>query len=326
VSRHTTSVGDSRPLEQSIATMDTTTIPDRNKPGHLPKLLARLRDGAFVTRQDRCGRALHRLAYRRETDLLAEIIQNILGESFTEAKEISANWLLHRQISQRCWHSMAYSSFSRVRKTALDSLFPHKHQVVRYIDNCKRGVLIASIHMGDYLNGLLNLCLSASSGKEVFILRDREWDQQEDRVFKKFGVAGARVTVLRRQGNVALSALRQLRRGNIVVALYDLPRQWGSTTRVTFFDHQMSLVRGPAELAILAEADILPIMFHYGVDGSRIIDSFPVYRPPSHTRASLATSVQEITQHLIAQAERQIGQFPGQWHHWNLLPAMLADD
>ena len=306
--------------------MDTTTNPDRNNSGHLPELLVRLRHSAFMSRQDRCGRVLNRLVYRHETDVLAEIIQNILGESFTEAREISANWLLHRQISQRCWHSMAYSSFARVRRTALDTLFPHKHEVVRYIDNCDRGVLIASIHMGDYLNGLLNLCLSASSSKEVFILRNRERDQQEDRVFSKFGAAGAKVTVLRGQGNVALSALRQLRRGNIVVALYDLPKQWGSTTRVTFFDHQMSLVRGPAELAILAEADILPIMFHYALDGSRTIDSFPVYRPPSRTRASLATGVQEITQHLISEAERQIGRYPGQWHHWNLLPAMLGDD
>lgn len=304
---------------------------------HLGYLLAILSKSTTATAPGRfCYRWLNILLSGIETDQLSLLIQKILGESPTRAKEISTDWLLHRQLSQLCWQRMAGSSIDRARSNALDSLFPHKRQVVRYLQNCSRGVLITSIHMGDYLNGLLHLCMSTPSHKQVFILRNRKWDRQEERAFQKFSATGIKVTVLRRQRSVAITAIRQLRRGNIVVALYDLPGQWGSTTKVTFFDQQMALVKGPAELAILAEADILPIMFHYAADGTRVIDTFPIYRPTSRGGVSpedislgglsLELRVQQTTQYLIDQAERQIRKFPGQWHHWHLIPAMLADE
>lgn len=307
--------------------MPNSAAADPNDAHHLIRLLASVSIGAIASPPGRyCSRLLNELLFSNEIDQLAQLIQKILGESPAGAKEISANWLLNRQISQRCWRSMADSSFERVRRNALDSFFPHEHQVVRYMQNCNRGVLITTIHMGDYLHGLLRLCLSLSCQKKVFILRNRKWDPLEERAFEKFSTAGARVTVLRRQRSVALSAVRQLKRGNIVVALYDLSKQWGSTTRVTFFDRKMALVRGPAELAVLAQADILPIMFHYAGDGSRLIDSFPVVRSPAIAGVSLNATVQQITQTLVNQAERQIRRFPGQWHHWHLLPSMLADE
>ncbi|HJN52372.1 MAG: hypothetical protein QGI68_19555 [Pseudomonadales bacterium] len=313
-------------LDQLVPMMLKPTASDRPRASHLSGLLANLASGAVASRPGRrCCRSLNAVFFRRNTEHLARLIQKIMGESPAQAKQISADWMLYRQLSRRCWQSMADSSYSRVRSNALTSLFPHKSQVVRYIQNCDRGVLIASIHMGDYLHGLLHLCLSASSRREVFILRNRSWTIQEERAFQKFSNAGVTVTVLRRHRNVAIQAVRQLRRGNIVVALYDLSSQWGSTTRVTFFDHEMALVRGPAELAILAKADILPIMFHYATDGTPVIDSFPVYRSPPLRSVSLEATAQQVTQHLVTQAEWQIRQFPGQWHHWHLLPAMLAD-
>jgi len=307
--------------------MNKSDTPDLSRSSPLSILLERSSKNVVATPS---SRRYHRLVngflFGNETDRLAELIQKILGESPAEAKKISRDWLLYRQISQHCWQNMATLSFQKVCLNALDCIFMNENQVARYINNCPRGILITSIHMGDYLNGLLHLCLSASYRREVFILRTRNWEKQEELVFQKFSAAGIRVTVLRRQRSVALIAVKQLKRGNIVVALYDLPRQWGDTTRVTFFEREMSLVKGPAELAILAEADILPIMFHYENDGSQVIDSFPVVRTPSRKGICLYSTVQQLTQYLVTQAELQIRQFPGQWHHWHLLPDMLTSD
>jgi hypothetical protein len=314
-------------MHKPVASMLRSASSQRHGHSLLNRLLADLSEVTVTSRSGRrCCRFLTELFYPNEIDELTELFQQVLGESPAHAKAISADQLLYRHISRRCWQRMANSSFSRVRKSALDCLFPHKHQVVRYIRSCQRGVLITTIHMGDYLHGLLHLCLSASSRRKVFILRNRRWDQQEERAFQKFAAAGSRVTVLRRQRNVALQAVIQLRRGNVVIALYDLNRHWGSTTRVTFFGHEVALVKGPAKLAILAQADILPIMFHYASDGSRAVDSFPAIRPCRHGSDSVEAAATRVTQHLADRAEQQIRQFPSQWHHWHLFPDMLADD
>ncbi len=62
-------------------------------------------------------------------------------------------------------------------------------------------------------------------------------------------------------------AVRALRKGDIVVVLYDLPRRFGRTVEVGFFGRRAHVVRGPAELAVLGHADVLPLFTHYDADG-----------------------------------------------------------
>ena len=73
-----------------------------------------------------------------------------------------------------------------------------------------------------------------------------------------------------------MTAVRALRRGDIVVVLYDLPRQFGRTVAVDFFGRHAQVVRGPAEIAVLGRADVLPMFTHYEADGVAVTEAKPV--------------------------------------------------
>jgi len=167
--------------------------------------------------------------------------------------------------------------------------------------------------MGDYLEALRQLRLVAPVERPIYVLRRGRASAAEQRAFAR--VAGAASLTVLRGGESLGAAVRALRRGALLVALFDLPARYGRTAPVTFFAHPARFVSGPATLARLGRADVLPLFCHYADDLRPVAEAAPVFA---------ASCAEHATQQLCALAEQRIRARPAQWAHWSLLDELLV--
>ena len=122
--------------------------------------------------------------------------------------------------------------------------------------------------------------------------------------------------MLRIGRGAAATAVRELRRGNVLIVFFDLPRSFGPTVEVDFFGHRASFVRGPAEIALLGDADVLAVFTHYDETGGSIVEAMPVIAARSCPQEARARQVEEMSQQLCKWAEQRIRRYPPQWANW----------
>ena len=253
-----------------------------------------------------------------------DLIQQVLGESRQQSLAILKGWVLYTVVSRFCWIRLADKGHSAVNSGHPSLTFLDVRKVVNYLNFHQHGLIIATIHMGDYLNAFLTLSRSVSGSRQVYVVRNKTWTPEEQKLIRRFQSTQLSVDVIRHDSAAARKIIRQLRRGNIVILLFDLSEVWGGTTRVRFLGRNMNIVRGPAELAIVGHADILPVMCHFDDQYTPVAEAFPVIRPSTTTTRNLPESARQITQTLVDIADQHIRKHPEQWHHWQLIPQMLS--
>jgi len=264
-------------------------------------------------------RALARVAARRllPTDLgrLTYAFEELLGEPADAARRLLFDWFFYRQLEAASWNGRV----PHRRAELLDAA-----RVGAYVAECPRGIVVATIHLGDYLEGLLQLRLACKWEKRVFVVRRAAWSAIEERAFARVASADVELTVLRTGRGAAAAAVRELRRGSVVIVLFDLPDRFGRTVEVELLGRHAHAVRGPAELAVLGAADVLPIFTRYDENGVVVVEAAPVVAARSVPRESHGARCREIAQRLWRLAEARIRRDPAQWANWLVVGEMLA--
>jgi hypothetical protein len=240
--------------------------------------------------------------------------ETLLGETSAAARALVYDWFFYKQLERASWLP---TDGGRAAGVLLDA-----RRVGDYLNMSTRGVVVATLHMGDYLEGLRQLRLACGAERNVFVIRRREWSDAEQTIFDRIG-AGAALTVLRR-GHAA-TAIRELRRGAIVVVLFDLPARYGRTVGVDVFGRRANVVRGPAELSVAGNADVLPLFCHYDAESIATAQAMPVIAAPG-TSGGRAERVVIVTQRLWKLAEAQIRVYPSQWAHWPLVDELMGGE
>jgi len=264
-------------------------------------------------------RALARIAARRllPIDLapLTYAFEELLGEPKDAARRLLFDWFFYRQLEAASWNG----GVSHGRAELLDA-----ERVGAYVAECRRGIVVATIHLGDYLEGLRQLRLACKWTKRVFVVRRAAWSESEQRAFARVASTDVELTVLRIGRGAAAAAVRELRRGNVVIALFDLPDRFGRTVEVELLGRRAHAVRGPAELAVLGEADVMPIFTRYDDRGVLVVEAAPVVAARAVPRESRSVRHREIAQRLWRLAEARIRANPAQWANWVVIGEMLA--
>ena len=107
----------------------------------------------------------------------------------------------------------------------------------------------------------------------------------------------------------ARGLIRALRRGRIIALLVDIP-EGGPTTVVRYCRGPVAFSTGPASLARLTGAPLLPAECWWTPTGYRV-RIHPPYRPPD------GANDQAVTQGLATILERKVHAMPEQWYPFN---------
>ena len=110
--------------------------------------------------------------------------ETLLGETSAAARTLVYDWFFYKQLERDSW----------VGLTAVDpGVLLDARRVGDYLNASPRGVVVATMHMGDYLEGLRQLRLACSVERKVFVIRRREWSGAEQTIFDRVG-AGTSLT------------------------------------------------------------------------------------------------------------------------------------
>ncbi|MES3008578.1 MAG: hypothetical protein V4751_12500 [Pseudomonadota bacterium] len=184
------------------------------------------------------------------------------------------------------------------------------------ISRCPGSRVLVTIHMGDFVGAFRCLAEQVETGRQVLSLQ-RERHNAVTHALN----ADLRLQILPHGEGVSAAVVAGLRKGNQSLGvLFDLREDFGATTEVLFFGQRARLVKGPAMLAILGRAPIIPFVT-WECDGVDQIDMEDMIDTRVRDGESLPHAVTRITQMLARLAEKWIRRTPAQWKY---LPALLS--
>ncbi|MDP1932636.1 MAG: hypothetical protein Q8L60_14375 [Gammaproteobacteria bacterium] len=196
-------------------------------------------------------------------------------------------------------------------------VWPEKEDYIAYIAAQPGSRVLVTIHMGDFLGAFRCIAALANPRRGAISLRrEQETDREKDyRVGERLDHK-----VLRHGQYNPISIVGALRKGDHTLAiLFDLRDEFGETVAARFFGHQARFVKGPAQLAIMGKAPILPFVT-FERNGCNHIELETVIDTRLLSAESLMDATSRITQQLVTLAEKWICRTPEQWKYLNSLP------
>ncbi len=253
---------------------------------------------------------------KQQLNKIAHLMALLLGESPHQACLLSRRWAQSMRRIERNWQQAVSLSLNRALSMA-DLLHSNEtEQLVHYLRTQPQGIVLVSLHMGDYLIGLFHI-LRHLHGRRIFIVRRKAASAQETGAFAKLKEYGLQTGVIRSyHPAAALQVHRSLCQGHVVVMLYDLPGTFGTTLNLQFLGQQVAWVKGPAAAAAMARAVLVPCIT-YRQERLRCA-LLPVSSPVG------TGQIQQSAQQLADWATVYVRRYPDQWLHWHLVPEMVV--
>ena len=209
---------------------------------------------------------------------------------------------------------------SRPRMHALPTVhWPGAETFRAAVSRDGRPLLMATLHMGNYLHHLLALAPQLTWLGRVTLLRRSENPALEASLLAHASDLGLELRVAHTGQQAGRTALRALGQGEHVLLLYDVPPSFdiGRTVTTTLLGHRAALPAGPALLCRSGNALLWP--FCVVPEGRNFVlhqrDPFPVCS---------AAEVEPATRKLARFAESAILARPEKWLLWAHLPEIWS--
>ncbi len=256
---------------------------------------------------------------------MASVFESLLNESPAHAQTLARQWRANMLLVRKLWHDCARVPLTTALQQADAIVMPDDQSVAAFISSAPRatkpqGIVLLTIHMGNYLYSILRILNLIPRPRTVFVLRKKSWSALEQNAFNKIDQLGHTIITVRHGPAAARKIAAALRNGDIVILLYDLSRRWGETIPVDFLGTRMHWVTGPLRLSMLGRSIVFP--FYSYAQGDRWhcdwLNALDYREPCKH--------VAEEIQRTVAIVEPYIRRYPGQWNHWQLIPEMLPDE
>lgn len=190
-----------------------------------------------------------------------------------------------------------------------------------------RPILIVTMHMGDFQLGFLKLVEVCSPLKrQLSVFKMSAEDEREDILLKAFGRFGAYPQVLRANKEGGRLAFLALRSGHIVAMTIDLEVSVKTRSAVNFLGHPCYMQNGPATIALINRALILPVINFTEKSGQRVVKVHPyIDTLDVFTSLPMVKRVDLLTQQLAEQLEIWIRTWPSQVQAWFAIADTLVE-
>jgi lauroyl/myristoyl acyltransferase len=216
----------------------------------------------------------------------------------------------------RTMHAFAWCLSERYERLVTDRPFRVEVEGKEYWDAVagrSDGIVVVTAHLGLYEVGSM---IPAQTGmRHVHLVRETEVDPRAQEFIRRTvsAVEGSHYTMHFQTGNplFALSLVEALQRGEIVAIQADRPRTGGKCVASTLFGRPFDLPAGPAVVARIAGAPMLPVFaFRLGRRHFRLRFRAPIH--VAHSASRLA-DVESAMRRVAAEIEEAVRAAPHQW-------------
>jgi len=197
------------------------------------------------------------------------------------------------------------------------------NQYQQFLRDHQGSRIIASFHLGDYIYGINHLMALEPRDRNALVMRQQSCSfENSHNVLSQLGErAWPRSSHIISNRPQLRELTGQLRQGNTSLVLFcDLPESYGETVKVSFLGRPARFPKGPALLAVLGRAPLLPVINIF--DGEKfIIHIGNLIDSSSVEGEGQEQYLARITQELINVFEPLFLKYPEQWRYLNALPS-----
>jgi len=203
---------------------------------------------------------------------------------------------------------------------------PQREAYLNLIRKDGRSRIVASFHCGDFLYGSASLFSLESNKRRKYVLSlNRGSSACYSNLAAGFGHAAPNTEcelLLCETGSSKLSQI--LRAGNASILLFcDVPSGINETIEVKFLNRRAWFSIGPAILALVNRAPLLPLI-NYSVGNSSYLKLGSQIEPGLMPSETLREGALRITQSLVSFFESVFLENPEQWRFLSLLPCYFS--
>jgi len=190
-----------------------------------------------------------------------------------------------------------------------------------------RPILLVTIYMGNFPLSFLKLISSVDIERQVYIFKVNPKSANEERLFSLYHRASQYVHPLRLGEHGGKKAFFELRKGNIVAMMIDAEVRVTSREKVAFLNQSCNMQSGPATLAYLSKATILPVVNYTNGHGQQVVRiEKPIASQKLLTDSSHKEAIARITQELASTMENWIHMAPEQVQRWPSIAQIMAQN
>lgn len=180
-----------------------------------------------------------------------------------------------------------------------------------------RPLLIVTIHMGDFQLGFLRLMERFRPARKTFLFKLNAGDEKETALMKAFESLMNPPTVLRVKEGGGRAAYLALRQSHIVVMTIDLEVKVNSRSVVDFFGKPCYMQNGPATIAVLSKALVIPIVTYKNHKGHKVVRVEPSIDSCANAQGeTIEQRIDRVTQELANCLQQWLINWPEQAQAW----------
>lgn len=279
----------------------------------IPPLTRRLASLPLATRRRLLrGVWLARTTFRAEAGLaLNDTLRHALRLSSREARRLDREIAFHDTLTELEWLALLVRSTDQL---VADSFRVETEGAATLTRAAASGapVILAPLHMGNYVFGLAATMRTFFPGRRMLILRARDDHEADTRVMERIREIGIEMRFLQVSDKASYAeAVRFVRQGAVVIYFVDLPPSYGGAVDVDLFGRPMQIALGIDSLARVANATVVPISVTSSLAGDRV-NVGRAFEVADVGRAERLRIAGLIARHVGSAILRA----PGQWHFW----------
>ncbi|TXN77009.1 hypothetical protein [Methylobacterium sp. WL8] len=252
---------------------------------------------------------------------LATHFERVLRLPRREALRLDREAVYHDRLAELEWLSLLTRNRAAIERD-LDHVTTDTPQLLSRIASGGEPVILAPLHMGPYVLGLLHTMLTFFPDRPLLILRRRDDRPAETQVMERiaeFGTPVRFLTVTDRAG--FLPAIRFAKGGAVIVVFADLPPHYGKPAAMPIFGLPTRFAFGIDAMAYLTGATVVPIAI--GAEAGRDVVA---PRPPFTVHGNDAEERDRAAELMRRHIEATILERPEQWHFWPSLHEYVQPD
>ena len=266
--------------------------------------------------------------------LLCDAIALLTGEPLTRA----ALYLRASDAGNRAFQAdfdALAAADRRVRERRIATVdLPQEAELDLALAGLGRPLVLACVHAGPYLGGLLRLLPLLPGARRLTLIRRPAACAREVALCAHLGALGVDTQVLRLAERPLLPALQALRDGRAVLTMIDVPPSfWPAEAQArgvrqalmatSLLGHTAWLPEGPAALAVAASAVVLPVHCS-GSPRASCLRLGPLVDAARGDGESRAAATARVHHALARQFEDWLRSAPADWLLWRHLPAFFV--
>lgn len=191
------------------------------------------------------------------------------------------------------------------------------------------GLILAIPHHGHFVMAICALCERIRSTRDVFVFYDSPGTNAKNAVFdamreKLFGSPQSRVNVLHNDRAGLARAIRELRKGNIVVLMPDVYKAAGDTYQVPFCGRPRNAMLGTATIARRSGARVLPVVANERSGLFGFENAFGALLSSGHSDGSPAGNLHADYRLTLAMYRAFEPMMRDRLHHWQYVANHMA--